>query len=160
MEWQEVVAHPSLQDLPFKIETNQWGQIVMTPASGKHGRYQGRIIELFLRLGEWGRVFPECPIKTPEGVRVADVAWASAEFLKKYGAPLCFPESPEIVVEVISRSNSDAQMEHKRRLYFQAGAKEFWICDESGDMRFFTPGEELEKSGLFRLFPEHVDIEI
>ncbi len=30
MNWAEVVAHPSLQDLPFKIETNENGQIVMT----------------------------------------------------------------------------------------------------------------------------------
>ena len=29
MEWREVVEHPSLKDLPFKIETNEWGKIMM-----------------------------------------------------------------------------------------------------------------------------------
>ena len=33
MEWREIVEHPSLKDLPFKIETNERGQIIMTPAT-------------------------------------------------------------------------------------------------------------------------------
>jgi Uma2 family endonuclease len=158
MEWREVVEHPSLQDLPFKIETNEWGQIVMTPASGKHGRYQGRIIRWFNRLGE-GEVFPECPIQTSKGVRVADVAWASGAFIKKYGAPLCYPESPEIVMEVLSPSNSTTEMEEKRRLYFEAGAKEVWFCDDDGNMRFFNPGGQLAGSELFREFPKRIAID-
>ena len=159
MEWREVVADPSLRDLPFKIETNEWGQIVMTPASGRHGRCQGRIIRWFNRFGE-GEVFPQCPTQTSKGIRVADVAWASATFLKKHGAPLFFPQSPEIVVEVLSPSNNAAEMEEKRKLYFEAGAEEFWLCDEYGNMRFFNPEGELEKSGLFPEFPGRIDIEV
>ncbi|MDR3556677.1 MAG: hypothetical protein P4L55_18145 [Syntrophobacteraceae bacterium] len=74
MEWREVVEHPSLQDLPFKIETNEWGEIVMTPATATHGLYQGRIINWFNRLGQGDKVFPQCPIETSEGTTVADVA--------------------------------------------------------------------------------------
>ncbi len=40
MEWREVVEHPSLKDLPFKIETNEWGNIMMAPASDACGIYQ------------------------------------------------------------------------------------------------------------------------
>ncbi len=160
MEWREVVEDPSLRDLPYKIETNEWGQIVMTPASGKHALYQGRINFLLQNLGDKGRTSGECPIQTSKGVRVADVAWASAAFLKKYGAPLSFPESPEIVIEVLSPSNSTTEMEDKRKLYFGAGAKEFWLCDEYGDMRFFGTKGEMEKSGLFPEFPGHIDIKV
>ena len=158
MNWKEVVEDPTLRDLPYKIETNEWGQIVMTPASGRHTVYQSRIVR-WLVLSGLGDALVECPVQTSEGVRVADVAWASAPFLKKYGAPLSFPESPEIVVEVLSPANSSSEMKDKRRLYFQAGAKEFWICDEYGDMRFFSPGGEMEKSGLFPEFPGHIDME-
>ena len=35
MQWQEVIAHPSLQDLPFKIELNEYGKIEMSPASNR-----------------------------------------------------------------------------------------------------------------------------
>jgi len=30
MEWAEVVDNPLLQDLPFKIELNKWGKILMS----------------------------------------------------------------------------------------------------------------------------------
>lgn len=43
MNWQEVCADKNLQDLPFKIELNHWGQIVMSPTKNKHSVYQGLI---------------------------------------------------------------------------------------------------------------------
>ncbi|MDR3567358.1 MAG: Uma2 family endonuclease [Syntrophobacteraceae bacterium] len=160
MEWKEVVEDPSLRDLPYKIETNEWGQIVMTPASGRHAMCQGYIIEWLNRLARGGRTLPECPIQTSKGVRVADVAWTSAAFLKKYGAPLSFPESPEIVIEVLSPSNSTTEMEDKRRLYFEAGAREFWLCDEYGNVRFFNLQGELKRSEFIGEFPRHIDIDV
>ena len=30
MQWAEVLQDPSLQDLPYKIELNEWGQVVMS----------------------------------------------------------------------------------------------------------------------------------
>ena len=30
MQWAEVLRDPSLQDLPYKIELNEWGQVVMS----------------------------------------------------------------------------------------------------------------------------------
>ena len=38
MDWREVIENPSLRNLPFKIETNEWGQIVMTPATVRHSK--------------------------------------------------------------------------------------------------------------------------
>ena len=161
MEWREVVEHPSLKDLPFKIETNEWGKIIMTPASYAHGKYQTRIAILFERLGEGDRVSTECPVKTIKGTRVADVAWASVAFEKKHGLKKVeLPESPEIVVEIGSPSNSVAELEEKRFLYFERGAREFWLCDEEGNMRFFNPQGELERSELFREFPGRIEIDI
>ncbi|MGC8493731.1 MAG: Uma2 family endonuclease [Syntrophobacteraceae bacterium] len=159
MEWREVVEHPSLRDLPFKIETNEWGEIVMTPATVRHGKYQARITILFERLGEGERVLSECGIETCEGVKVADIAWGSSEFHERNKEDvLSFSRSPEIVVEVKSPSNSVAGMERKKRLYLEAGAKEVWFCDKEGNMRFFNSDGELERSEFFKEFPRHVDI--
>ena len=36
MQWQEVVNEQSLQDLPYNIEMNEYGKIIMSPASNKH----------------------------------------------------------------------------------------------------------------------------
>jgi hypothetical protein len=33
MTWHEVVSNPDFAGLPFKIETNEFGQVVMSPAS-------------------------------------------------------------------------------------------------------------------------------
>ena len=161
MEWREVIEDPSLRDLPYKIETNEWGKIMMCPAADAHGAYQLEIGGLLRSLAKEGRVTTECPVKTSKGTKVADVAWRSAAFLKKHGIKKVeLPESPEVVVEVESPSNTVAELEGKRLLYFEKGAKEFWLCDEDGNMRFFNPQGELEGSELFGEFPGRIDLDI
>jgi hypothetical protein len=59
MQWQEVCEHPSLQNLPFKIELNERGQILMSPDKVYHSAFQGRITRL---LPDNGIVLPECAI--------------------------------------------------------------------------------------------------
>jgi Uma2 family endonuclease len=159
MEWREVIEHPSLKDLPFKIETNEWGKILMALASDAHGICQMEIGGLLQSLHKEGKVSTECPVKTSKGTKVADVAWRSAAFLKKHGMKKVeLPESPEIVVVIESPSNPVAELEEKRLLYFEKGAREFWLCDDDGNMRFFNPQGELERSEIFGEFPGHVDI--
>ncbi|MDR3566468.1 MAG: Uma2 family endonuclease [Syntrophobacteraceae bacterium] len=160
MEWREVVEHPSLKDLPFKIETNAEGYIMMVAAKNIHREYQMRMAAWFEDHGEKKKATIECNIQTSDGVKIADVAWRSAEFLKrnKYSDP--YQESPEVVVEVISPSNSETAMKRKMSLYFERGAKEFWLCGDDGDMRFFNPQRELERSELFREFPKRIEIDV
>jgi hypothetical protein len=75
MQWKEVIADPNLQNLPFKIETNEWGQIVMTPAKLMHGKYQSLIDgQLQTLMEQPGETIIECAIQTRKGTKVADVA--------------------------------------------------------------------------------------
>ena len=53
--------------------------------------------------------------------------------------PLVLERAPEICVEVLSPTNSLAEMNEKRALYFEAGAHEVWICGLDGKMEFYTP---------------------
>ncbi|MGC8492330.1 MAG: Uma2 family endonuclease [Syntrophobacteraceae bacterium] len=161
MEWREVVEHPSLQDLPFKIETNAEGYVIMTPARGKHGIYQSLIVRALGRLAREGQISTECPVQTSDGTRVADVAWGSSAFFRKnMEDDNPYPESPELVVEVKSPSNSEMAMKRKAALYFEKGAKEVWFCDSDGNIRFFHSEGELRKSTLFRQFPRRVEIDL
>ena len=160
MEWHEVVEHPSLRDLPFKIETNAEGYIMMVAAKNIHREYQKRIIAWFVRLGESDGAISECNIQTSDGVRIADVAWRSYEFLKKNGYNDPYQESPEVVIEVISPSNTQKAMKGRMLLFFEKGAKEIWFCDIDGNMRFFSPQGELERSEMFGEFPGHIDIQV
>ncbi len=55
----EVLEHPSLHDLPFKIELNAQGHIEMSPASNLHYLLQTRIAFELQRLLPNGRAFTE-----------------------------------------------------------------------------------------------------
>lgn len=158
MNWQEVCESPYLRDLPFKIELNRYGQIVMSPAKNKHAIFQGRIIrKLNILLKNQGEVYPKCPIKTKDNVKVADVAWLStARYEQVKNDDVC-SIAPEICIEVISTSNTNAEMMEKKTLYFTAGAQEVWLCEENGMMHFYTPASETAQSLLIPEFPKYIE---
>jgi Uma2 family endonuclease len=158
MNWQEVCEHPSLKDLPFKIELDELGRIIMSPVKLYHSALQGEIEFLLRSLLKKGKTLPECAIKTTKGTKVADVAWVSSVTWAKIKMEADASIAPEICVEVISASNNKKEMTEKRQLYFEAGAKEVWLCDENGVMRFFNAEQELTHSLLVPKFPEKVDV--
>lgn len=158
MNWQEVCEHSELQNLPFKIELNEYGQIIMSPLKVIHSLLQGEITRLLLKHIKNGAVFPECAIYTPKGIKVADVVWASNDRLAQIkNEPYC-SIAPEICIEVLSNSNSSKEMDEKKQLYFNQQAQEFWLCNAQGAMRFFNPKTELLHSELMPQFPNKVDI--
>ena len=159
MTWEEVCADPSLQDLPYKIELNRWGNIEMSPTKSYHFEFQGEIARLLGNLLPDGVVVPECAIETSEGTKVADVAWVSRERRRRIRREVSYAAAPEICVEVRSMSNGPAEMRAKRRLYFEAGATEFWLCDELGNLSFCTPSGETEHSALCPAFPARISID-
>ena len=158
MTWEEVCADPSLQDLPYKIELNKWGNIEMSPARSRHSEYQGEIERLLWTLKEDGRVIPECAVETAENVKVPDVVWVSLERRRRTPHEFAYTSAPEICVEILSPSNAPEEMMHKGQLYLQAGADEFWLCDEKGTMSFFDAKGKLECSRLCPQFPARVEI--
>lgn len=148
MQWSEVINNPLLQDLPFKIELNKFGNILMSPASNQHGRIQVQIsINLSKKLPQ-GEVIAECSIDTSEGVKVADVAWASNEFIDTFAYETPYPKAPEICVEIVSSSNSKAEIANKVNLYLAKGASEVWIIYENGRIDTFTHTGEIKESTL------------
>lgn len=157
MQWKDVVANPHLQDLPFKIETNEWGQIVMSPTRLQHGNYQTRIaVALTKHLDESGEVVTECAIQTQMGTKVADVAWFSAERWEQVKDEFDSPIAPEICVEVLSPSNSVEEIEQKKALYFERGANEVWICDTNGTLTFYREDGAVAASILVPDFPTNI----
>ena len=149
MNWQEVCDDPLLRDLPFKIELNEWGKIVMSPASSRHVLLQGLIHDALRRATAEGFILPECPIQTAKGVKAADVAWASELYMEAHGQENPYLKAPELCIEVLSPSNSLIEMEEKRELYFARGALEVWLCDEQGHLNFFDCTRQLPSSHLF-----------
>ena len=157
--WAELQSDPELAKFEGRIETDRHGHIIMIPPPApSHGGFQVEIAYLLRTLLSRGRVLTECPISTADGVRAADVAWASREGIRELGNRACFERSPEICVEVLSPGNTDAEIQEKIALYFDAGAKEVWTRSQSGIMKFMARDARriLKSSQLCPGFPKRV----
>ena len=159
ISWADICADKSLQDLPYKIETNGLDQIVMSPASFWHSNFQGEIAFMLKQHLPEGRILAEPAIQTPEGVKVPDVGWISQERARPHLRAIVLPIAPEICVEVISPGNRRFEMLSKMQLYFDHGADEVWLCNEEGAMQFFLSGstEPVAQSKLCPDFPSRIE---
>jgi Uma2 family endonuclease len=130
----------------------------MSPVKFLHSCYQAEIVAQLNLCLSGGRAGFETALKTSDNTKVSDVVWMSFAFIR---ANLQFdelPTAPEICIEVISSSNSLREMKQKGKLYFEAGASEFWLCDLNGKMCFFNAKGQLERSDLAPTFPLEIDI--
>ena len=156
MTWAEACQDKSLENLPYKIELNRQGKLIMSPTRNRRGAFQAELAHLLrTRLPE-GYVLVQCAIDTPEGTYVSDVTWAGKERFKIIEPELSCSVAPKICVEVWSQSNTAEEIEMKRRLYFEKGALEFWHCDQIGIMTFFSRTEPLPQSRLCPKFPHKI----
>ena len=157
--WNELAEDPEVAKIEGRVETDRFGHVIMSPPpAARHGSFQSEIAYLLRSLMETGRVLTECPVSTADGVRAADVAWASPTCLEELGNRVCFARSPEICVEVLSPGNSETEILEKMELYFDAGAREVWLCEISGAMRFFDGPNSTCVSKLCPTFPTQIQL--
>lgn len=154
--WADLLRDPTFQDLPYKIETNARGQIILSPHSNRHSFLQDEIQRLLRQHAPEGSTPPEFAIATPHGVKSPDVAWISPErrqAMQETGDPTTL--APEICIEVLSESNTAEEMEDKRMLYRDAGAQEVWLVHLDGRIQFFGE-EEMDASRVVPEMPNHL----
>jgi len=154
--WNDLARNPLLSDLPYKVETNHRGQIVLSPHKNRHTFQQKAVQKTLDELLSGGEAFQELAIATSGGTKQADVVWTSDDRLRKMkqtGDPTTL--APEICVEIMSESNDWEEMHAKRALYREAGAEEVWVVDADGNVRFFGENE-LDRSQIAPAFPDHV----
>jgi len=158
--WAELLADRELARIEGRIETDRHGHIIMSrPPAPSHGSHQAAIARWLGNLMTEGRVLSECPISTADGVKAADVAWASPERMQELGEEACFPHAPDICVEVLSPSNTEPEIKEKTAPYFDAGAHEVWLCTpEDGKMTFLASPKSLPMpaSKLCPRFPDRI----
>jgi len=154
--WTEIAADPGLQDLPYTVETNARGQLILSPHANRHSRLQKALLNLLDCHAPDGESFPKYALATSQGIKVADVVWRSpdrAAAMHDTGDPSAL--APEICVEVLSESNTVEEMGEKHVLYRETGAEEVWIVEHDGRIRFFRV-EEIKKSEIARECPLRV----
>ena len=154
--WDEVIADPQLQELPYKLELNADGELIMNAVRVIHSFLVYEIQQHLQKLRSIGSTPTEFPVRTKDGVRSPDIVWISQErkalTLNESAASL----APEICIEVMSPGNTERKMLEKKDLYIDAGALECWICDENGIMRFYNLTGSLEQSRLVPEFPKQI----
>ena len=158
LTWEELCADPSLRDLPYRIELNSLNQIVMSPLHFRHGRYQFAVAKLLAQLLPLGDASVEAAVSTSDNMKVPDVIWAPHEFFRQHGEAFALPVAPDICVEVLSPTNRTLEIDQKRALYFEAGAREVWLCGLRGEMEFYTPEGQVERSILCPEFPARIEL--
>ena len=160
--WEGLCADPRFADLPFKVETTFEGKIIMSPAKLRHSLLRGEIVGLLHALvrqsAAGGRVMSECPVVTADGVKVPDVAWLSKAQADAFIGRAAAPAAPDVCIDIKSPSNSKKEMDIKRALYFAAGAKEVWSCDEQGALTFWNLTGRIRRSKVFSAFPALVEL--
>ena len=151
--WKELQGDPELTRWSGKIETDRLGRILMSPPPSLiHGSRQFKIARQLAALLRTGEVITECPLLTADGVKAIDVAWLAQGRAELSKGDLVLQTGPEICLEVLSPSNSPAEMDEKRALYFEVGAQEVWFCGLDGTMSFYTP-ELCDRSAVCPQFP-------
>jgi Uma2 family endonuclease len=146
MEWIDVINDPSLRNLPYTIELDEPGRIVMSPESNQHGIQQGKLVRLLAQMLHEGEIATECSIATHLGVKVADVVWLSGQFLKRYGEQMPCPQAPELCVEILSPAHTHKEIEEINRLYLGYGAQEVWVVSSEGAITTYGAEGKREQS--------------
>jgi Uma2 family endonuclease len=105
--------------------------ITMPPPDAVHYEMQWRLLELLRPHASSGRLGTEAYRPSPKTrrVRIADVGWASAERWRAVHGQLYLPAAPELVIEVLSDSNTAADIMRPQDDAFVGGALEFWAIE-------------------------------
>lgn len=138
------------------------GRLVREPRPGaRHGVIAGDLfyaLHSFVRERNLGRVVIETGFllaDVPPTVRGPDLAFISAERLPEGPVPTGFwPLAPDLAVEVVSPSNSAAEMQEKVLQYLDYGTRTVWVVQPrtctievwrpGADVRILREGETLD----------------
>lgn len=153
--WRELSADPEIAALGYRVSTDPYGNLLLMPIPGfGHAGFQFEVGKMMDGLMTGGMTLGECSISTSGGIRGPDAAWISHSRAKKAVKDGLLLIAPEICVEVLSASNTKAEIEEKMALYFEAGAKEVWLCDAKGRMFFYHSGSVKKPAVKSPLCPE------
>ena len=133
-----------LPDLPAGHYELRHGELVtVSPPKHRHYSIQRRLRRLLEKAaGDADVVDTEMAFRAlPEHeYRIADVAFLSKERWDRIPGEGTLAGAPDLVIEVLSPSNTVAEMFDKRTLCLENGAREFWVVDiEHRQVEVATP---------------------
>jgi Uma2 family endonuclease len=146
--WRQLATDPLVAAIPYKVELNEKGAIEVSPPTTRHAFLQAYVSRELARQRPDGTTFTECPVETEIGMRIPDVVWASPEFMLRHGAESEFRAGPDLCVEVLSPTNTRAEIAEKVAAYLAAGSREVWVVGDDGVPEIHTSHGRVEASTL------------
>src|SRR5919109_1548043 len=108
--------------------------IEMPPVNASHGGIAvtiALVVGQYIRAHRLGRLYVEVGFilrRNPDTVRAPDLAFVRADRLPPGGEPRGFWEiAPDLAVEIVSPSNTPAEVQVKIREWIEAGTREVWV---------------------------------
>ncbi|HFD39238.1 MAG TPA: Uma2 family endonuclease, partial [Anaerolineae bacterium] len=141
----------ALPDDGHRYELVRGRLITMTPASARHGKLAARLVGAllpFVEAHDLGEVYTAEPGFTlesdPDTVRAPDVAFVRRERIPPEGEPEGFwAIAPDLVIEIVSPSESAHTVQAKVADYLRAGTRLLWVVypDSRTVMEFRAPDQ-------------------
>ncbi len=143
------------EQAPDYYELTEYGELVLSPKpTNRHQVICAKIIhQLSSQLGP--EAVPDAAVLTNDaGIRVPDVVWMPEA---KWDVVLTADgllQAPDLVVEVLSPSNRQPEMNHKIHGYLQSGVKEVIVVGLTGTIEYVRPDGRHPSSR----FPLHLSL--
>ncbi|MBI4202488.1 MAG: Uma2 family endonuclease [Chloroflexi bacterium] len=121
--------------------------ITPMPPGAQHSNTQletGSRLRTFTRQHRLGTVLTECGfVLRPGMVRLPDVAFVRQALIPQEGLPVgFFPGPPDLAIEVVSPSDTAAELEEKVHDYLESGVAQVWLLYPSGQrVHVYTQGK-------------------
>lgn len=116
----------------FNYELHHGELVKVCFPKARHTKTQWRLSQLLqAAAGDAGIVGTEIPFRAlPEyELRAADVAFVSKERWERVDPDDYLRGAPDLVIEVLSPSNSAEEILDKEKLCLENGCREFWVVD-------------------------------
>jgi Uma2 family endonuclease len=132
-------------------EIKEWldGNLVeKTGMTIRHSKTQARISWLWrnylLESGQGGEVYVELPCVTVRQGRRPDVCYLTPELVEQFGNNATLPQSPSLIAEIASPTDSAEDLFAKATEYLESGCVEVWLVfPESSRLLIITQTQTL-----------------
>lgn len=149
------------------LELHHGEVVIVPPPKWRHQILQDRIASLFkAHLGNSGTVLCEMAFRPTleHEVWEADVGYVSGERAAQIGEDEYLNGAPDLVVEVLSPSNTADEIDDKRTISMANGCQSFWVVNDRRKLVAVTEGsvtKHYDRSSkiICALLPEAISVE-
>ena len=132
---------------------------LMPPPKWRHTRIRKQLEKLLQQaIGDRGMVIMEMPFQPSPEYEVwrADVAVLGIERTKRIGGDEYLQGAPDLIVEVLSPSNTAQEINDKIAMCLEGGCASFWVVDDRRKQVTVTEGDITKRYAQAAMIPSDI----